>query len=212
HAHRAVRRLPPRARHRRPAAADAVRRGARRGHGLMRPTRLQVEGFTAFRRPTEVDFDGADLFAFSGPTGAGKSSLLDAMVFALYGTVHRLGRRAVAPIISLGAPEAKVRLDFTVGGEAYTAVRVVRRTAKGATTKEARLERTDGEVLAGTADELTEAVTSLLGLSYEHFVKCVVLPQGEFAALLHDSGADRGDLLVRLLDLGLYERMAAAAR
>lgn len=178
----------------------------------MRPTRLELEGFTAFRKPTVVDFDGADLFALSGPTGSGKSSLVDAMVFALYGTVPRLDRRAVAPVISLGAPEAKVRLDFAVGQHAYTAVRVVRRTKTGATTKEARLEQAGGGVLGGNADEVTSAVTELLGLSYEHFVKCVVLPQGDFAAFLHDTGAERQGLLVKLLDLGLYERMAAIAR
>ena len=101
----------------------------------------------------KLDFTGADLFAFSGPTGSGKSSLVDAMVFALYGCVPRLDRRAVAPVISLGRTEARVQLEFTVGGEAYTAVRVVRRTKTGATTKEARLERGDGEVLAGNERE-----------------------------------------------------------
>ena len=115
----------------------------------MRPMRLVVSGFMAFRDETKLDFTGADLFAFSGPTGSGKSSLVDAMVFALYGCVPRLDRRAVAPVISLGRTEARVQLEFTVGGEAYTAARVVRRTKTGATTKEARLERGDGQVLAG---------------------------------------------------------------
>ena len=56
----------------------------------MKPVRLEVEGFTAFRKPTVVDFDGADLFALAGPTGAGKTSIIDAMTFALYGAVPRL--------------------------------------------------------------------------------------------------------------------------
>ncbi|HEY8525360.1 MAG TPA: SMC family ATPase [Acidimicrobiales bacterium] len=178
----------------------------------MRPARLEVEGFTAFRQPTVVDFAGADLFALVGPTGAGKTSVIDALTFALYGTVPRLDdRRAVAPVISQNLNEARVRLDFTVDGEPYTAVRVVRATKAGATTKEARLERA-GEVLAGTADELTAAVTDLLGLTFEHFTTCVSLPQGQFARFLHDKPRSRQDLLVRLLDLGLYERVASAAR
>ncbi|CAN5774393.1 hypothetical protein BH23ACT2_BH23ACT2_14350 [soil metagenome] len=176
----------------------------------MRPTRLVVDGFTVFRTLTEVDFDGADLFALTGPTGSGKSSVVDAMVFALYGCVPRLDRRAVAPVISLGRTEARVILDFTVGGEAYTAARVVRRTKTGASTKEARLEQ-GGEVLAGTEKELTEAVESLLGLTIDHFTTCVVLPQGEFMRLLHAKPGERQDLLVSLLDLGLYERMARVA-
>ncbi|MCU1454584.1 MAG: chromosome segregation protein, partial [Acidimicrobiales bacterium] len=176
----------------------------------MRPTRLQLQGFTAFRDHTEVDFADADLFALTGPTGAGKSSLIDAMVFALYGCVPRLDRKMVAPLLSLGKNEARVQLDFTVGGVAYTAARVVRRTKTGATTKEARLE-SGGVVLAGNEKELTEAVERLLGLNFEHFTTCVVLPQGKFMKLLHATGSDRQDLLVSLLDLGLFERMARLA-
>jgi exonuclease SbcC len=175
-----------------------------------------------FRQPATVEFEGADLFALTGPTGAGKTSLIDAVTFALYGAVPRLDRRAVAPIVSQNLTEARVRLDFAVGTEAYTAVRVVRATKTGgATTKEARLERVvpaEGEgsptatVLAGNADEVSAAVTNLLGLTYEHFITCVSLPQGQFARFLHDKPRDRQDLLVRLLGLGIYDRVAVAAR
>ena len=180
----------------------------------MRPTRLELTGFTAFRAPVVVDFADADLFALAGPTGAGKSSLIDAMCFALYGSVPRLDRRAVAPVISSSAAEARIRLDFTVGDDAYTAARVVRRTVTGATTKEARLEgRRHGEadVIAGDAESVTSAVTDLIGLGFEQFTTCVVLPQGEFARFLHDTPKGRQDLLVRLLDLGVYERMRTRA-
>ena len=179
----------------------------------MRPVRLEIEGFTAFRVPTVVEFAGADLFALVGPTGSGKTSIIDALTFALYGSVPRLDdRRAVAPVISQNLTEARVRLDFTVDGDRYTVVRVVRTTRSGgATTKEARLQQGDA-VLAGTADEVTEAVSALLGLSFEHFTTCVSLPQGQFARFLHDKPRSRQDLLVRLLDLGLYDRVATAAR
>ena len=197
--------------------AEPSRRGRGRGRrrrGVdVRPVRLEVEGFTVFRTPTVVDFAGADLFALVGPTGAGKTSIIDALTFALYGSIPRLDdRRAVAPVISQNLTEARVRLDFTVDGQAHSAVRVVRATkAGGATTKEARLERA-GEVLAGTADEVTDAVTALLGLTFDHFTTCVSLPQGQFARFLHDKPRSRQDLLVKLLDLGLYDRVATAAR
>jgi exonuclease SbcC len=184
----------------------------------MRPERLELEGFTAFRRRTEVDFRGADLFALSGPTGAGKSSLIDAITFALYGSVARYDdARLVAPVISQGQAEARVALDFAVGDEHYRAVRVVRATANGATTKEARLERRapdgdgDGELLAGDAKQVSAEVERLLGLGFKELTTCVVLPQGQFARFLHDTPSDRGDLLVRLLDLSLYGSMAQAA-
>jgi exonuclease SbcC len=173
---------------------------------------LELEGFTAFRAPTVVDFEGADLFALTGATGSGKTSILDGIVFALYGNVPRLAdQRTVVPVIAQGMAEARVRLDFTIGDDVYTATRIVRRTkGGGGNTAEARLE-SGGEVLAGTADEVTAAVTERLGLSYEHFTKCVVLPQGDFARFLHDKPAARQDLLISLLDLGVYADMASLA-
>ena len=178
----------------------------------MRPLRIEAEGFTAFRRRIDISFEDADLFALVGPTGAGKSSVIDAMVFALYGKVPRYqDDRAVAPVINAQSAEARVRLDFEIGHEPYSAVRVVRRTKGGATTKEARLEHR-GEVLAGDARGLDDAIANLLGLTFEQFTKTVVLPQGDFARFLHERPADRQDLLVRLLDLGVYGVMASLAR
>ncbi|MFQ5740847.1 MAG: AAA family ATPase, partial [Acidobacteriota bacterium] len=79
----------------------------------MRPRRLELAGFASYRDPVEVHFDDTDLFVFTGPTGSGKSSLVDAMTFALYGTVPRYeDQRLVAPIITQGKREARVRLDF----------------------------------------------------------------------------------------------------
>ena len=128
---------------------------------LMRPISLTAEGFTAFRDAVDVDFTGADFFALVGPTGSGKSSVLDAICFALYGIVPRYDDdRLVAPSITQGAQRGK-------GVVAVRARRIrVRRDADraatkngGATTKEARLE-CDGEVLAGDAKGMNEAVTA----------------------------------------------------
>ena len=118
----------------------------------MRPVRLVAEGFSAFRDPIDVHFDGADFFALVGPTGSGKSTILDAICFALYGSVPRYGDdRLVAPVITQGSAEARVSLTFEIDGEEYVATRVVRRQkGGGASTKEARLEH-GAEVLAGDA-------------------------------------------------------------
>jgi exonuclease SbcC len=178
----------------------------------MRPLSLTAEGFTAFRDSVTIDFTGVDFFALVGPTGSGKSSVLDAMCFALYGTIPRLDDdRLVAPSISQGGNEARVSLRFELSGSEYVATRVVRRTKTGgATTKEARLE-CDGDVLAGDAKGMNVAVAELIGLPFNHFTRCVILPQGEFAQFLHDKPSDRQDLLVKLLDLGVYERMRRRA-
>jgi exonuclease SbcC len=176
---------------------------------------LELEGFGAFSARAEVRFDEADFFALVGPTGSGKSTVIDGICFALYGTVPRYGdQRKVDPVVSLGSAQAAVRLTFEVGGRRYLAARVLRRnpsTGK-ATTREARLERLDdGAVLAGQARELDGAVEALLGLTFSDFTRCVVLPQGEFARFLHDKPAEREQLLVRLLDLDIYGAVAQRA-
>ena len=184
----------------------------------MRPLRLELEGFTSFREHTVVSFEDTDLFVLTGATGSGKSSLLDAMVFALYGSVPRYeNRNLVAPVISQGKVQARVRLDFEAGGDEYTAVRVVRRTPSGgASTREAVLERKNSggnpKTLARTSDDLTARVENdVIGLGLEHFTKCVVLPQGEFSTFMRSTASERQKLLERLLGLGLYDRLQKEA-
>lgn len=184
----------------------------------MRPTRVEISGFSAFRDRTEIDFDGTDLLALVGPTGSGKSSIIDAIVFALYGSVSRYGdERLVEPVIHKLCNEARVRADFELNGVHYVAVRVVRRKpGGGAVTKEARLVRvaSDGteEVLAGTVREMGPAVNKVIGLTFEQFTRTVVLPQGDFAKFLHGEKADRQQLLRQLLDTAVYARMGTIAR
>src|SRR5216683_1268609 len=97
----------------------------------MRPLRLRLENFTCFRDPVEINFEGLNLFAITGPTGAGKSSLLDAMIFALYGRVPRMGARGLSELIALGRDRMAVVFDFRVGSRIFRVARTARR--KGAT-------------------------------------------------------------------------------
>src|SRR4051794_33223934 len=195
----------------------------------MRPLRLDLAGFTVFREPTTVDFTDVDFFALVGPTGSGKSTLLDAICFALYGTVPRWSdKRAIANVLAPSGAEAKVRLVFESAGRRYAATRVVRRDGKGrVSTSQAGLEALPvgfdladldrsvadtgvvelGEVIAGTPSELDTAVAEVVGLPYEQFSTCVLLPQGAFAEFLHAKPAQRQQILVNLLGLSVYERI-----
>ncbi|HEY0696804.1 MAG TPA: AAA family ATPase, partial [Micromonospora sp.] len=143
----------------------------------MRPLRLDLAGFTVFREPTTIDLTDADFFALVGPTGSGKSTVLDAICFALYGTVPRWGgSRGITNALAPSVTEARVRLVFESAGERYVATRVVRRDGRGnVKTANAGLQlrptgfdvtKLDtgmtpddlGEVLAGTPADMEQAV------------------------------------------------------
>src|SRR3954470_23056517 len=107
----------------------------------MKPLRLEAQGFGAFREATDIDFEDAELFALVGPTGSGKSTVIDAICFALYGSVPRYGdERLVGRAVSVGEVEAKVSLTFAIDTKQYRATRVVRVRDGKATTPEALLE------------------------------------------------------------------------
>jgi exonuclease SbcC len=178
----------------------------------MRPEKLSLKGFGVFRDLIEIDFEGVELFALTGPTGAGKTTILDGICFALYGSVPRHGKGAVAPLVTQGLLEGSAALDFSVGDDRYRVARRVKKDARarGATTSEASLEK-GKEVLATGAQQVSQRVIELLGLDFDQFTTCVLLPQGEFARFLHDKPSSRQELLTALLDLGIYDRIATLA-
>jgi DNA repair protein SbcC/Rad50 len=178
----------------------------------MRPVRLELKGFTSFRDDQAIDFDGLDLFAIAGPTGSGKSSILDAITYALYGSVDRVGRQ-VAQLVSQGQPRMAVMLQFGVGKERY---RVARSTPAHGGSK-ILLERWEGGEWSQAgegADRVREAdamIRQAIGLDYEAFTRSVLLPQGKFAEFLVGDAKDRRNILTELLGLELFERLARLA-
>ena len=186
----------------------------------MRPLRLELRGFTSFRDTAVVDFEDRRLFAITGPTGAGKSSLLDAMTWALYGEAPRVGR-ATRQLITHGARAMAVRFDFGVRGERYRIARQFTVSGPGGTaersvsgsrhvpgTTRTSLERLRGdggwELLEDRVREATARVTALLGLDFTAFTKTVLLPQGAFDEFLRGDEPQRREILSRLLGLERY--------
>jgi exonuclease SbcC len=179
----------------------------------VRPLRLEIEGFTAFREHQAVDFESLDLFVITGPTGAGKTSILDAMIFALYGRVPRMGAHGLADLVSHGRVDARVMLEFAIDGERY---RVARRLSRRV-AQQAHLERLEGEawvpeVDAGGVRACNERLDELLRLGFDSFCKAVVLPQGEFHRFLKGDPPERRQVLIALLGVGYFQRMAEIAR
>jgi DNA repair protein SbcC/Rad50 len=172
----------------------------------MRPLRLELEGFTSFAERTALDFSALDLFAITGPTGAGKSSLIDALIFALYGWIPRVGKE-YRQLISHGAERLAVQLEFQVGAERF---RVSRNVRKSDGKVQARLERlVDGEPesVAGRVLEIESEIERIVGLDHDAFTRSVVLPQGEFDRFLKGKPEERRKILVSLLNLRIYEDM-----
>ena len=177
----------------------------------MRPLSLGIENLTAFRgEQPALRLGDYSLFAISGPTGSGKTSLLDAMLIALYGQVPRTGN-SVKELISHGRDRMCVRLDFAVGSSSYRVTRVVH----ASTPTQAILEQlVEGRPPVGIADRVTTVeaeIKRLVGLNYDAFTQAVILPQGKFDLFLRSKPRERNDILKELLRLQVYERMREKA-
>ena len=191
----------------------------------MRPVRLELNGFASFRDHTVVDFTDADYFALIGPTGSGKSTILDAITFALYGTAYRWGAtNAVADALAPSTNRCTVSLTFDAGPHRYQVAREVRRVGQSILQKNPSLVRFADphavvidlsgpapEILAGEIKELKTAIPELLGLDFHDFCQCVVLPQGQFAKFLSANPRDRQKILLKLLGAEQYEEIGRHA-
>ncbi|MER6537834.1 SMC family ATPase [Streptomyces sp. 900105755] len=185
----------------------------------MRLHRLDITAFGPFGGSQSVDFDAlstAGLFLLHGPTGAGKTSVLDAVCYALYGTVP--GARQSGQGLTLRSDHAdpatrtEVRLELTVAGRRLEITRQPpwerpKKRGAGTTLDKAQtwLREYDTTArawkdLSRSHQEVGEEITQLLGMSREQFCQVVLLPQGDFARFLRADAGARGQLLGRLFD------------
>lgn len=164
---------------------------------------------------THPSLTDTGIFVITGPTGAGKTTILDAVCFALYRRTSRLSSISANSneLMTHGMPDCCAEVRFESRGEHYC-VRTAQRRARGQnpySTAESELCRVkpDGtmELLENRARSVAAAVERITGLSYESFQRCMMLAQGDFAAFLKAGETERADVLEMLTGTEIYERI-----
>lgn len=186
----------------------------------MRPLRLLLQAFGPYLDRTELDltqFQEHGLFLITGPTGGGKTSLLDAMSFALYCRATG-GRRSFAAMRCMSAPEdlpTLVELDFSLQGETYRFRRsqyTYRKRNKETELREShecfQWKEGDFQLLESASESaVRRRAEELLHLTCEQFSQVIVLPQGDFLRLLRANSKDKGEMLKTLFSAGLWRQV-----
>ena len=193
----------------------------------MKPMQLVICGWGPFREETEIDFSAFEnrgLFLITGPTGAGKTTVFDAVTYALYGTLSGTMREkgsVRSDFADAGTPTF-VRLVMQHGGVVYTVMRnpeylrpKKRKSGREsgespAFTKEkenAVLYLPDGSAVEGTT-EVNRRLKEILGLDERQFKQISMIAQGEFARMLSASGAEKTRIFREIFGTGIYSRLA----
>lgn len=184
----------------------------------MRLHRLGATAFGPFAGTVDLDLEAlgaSGLYLIHGPTGSGKTSLLDAICFALYADVP--GDRVTTTLRSQHAEESartQVVLELTLSGRRLRILRAPayerpKKRGTGTTTEQARVQLDEyvagsWQSLSSRIDETAHVLDDLLGMGLDQFRRVVMLPQGDFAAFLRATDEERREVLERLFDVTDY--------
>jgi exonuclease SbcC len=179
----------------------------------MKPVYLELCGVNSFSERVEIDFRKLlefGIFGIFGDTGSGKSTILDCIVFALYGKVSRLDAReaVMSNLINYNSDRAFVNFEFEIEYEKKRRIfRVERELKRKNGTQNVRVYERSGETLSALAEGARDGnalLEKVIGLEQKDFEKCIALPQGEFAQFVKSQKSDRLKLVSRLFDLERY--------
>ena len=175
----------------------------------MKPVKLTIEGVNSFIEPQTLDFEAvgrSNLFCISGKTGAGKTTIFDSIMLALYG---KSTKGNLADVVNLSLMAARVVLEFTENGEAYT----VERTIKCRFEKDSNGKKTDkrnavsdcmlyknGQPLA-KGEEANDILLGIIGLEAAEFKNVYLLEQGEYAEFLKKTPAKQTEAVGKIFSL-----------
>ena len=177
----------------------------------MKPIRLKIKGLNSFEDTQEIDFERLTkkgIFGIFGPTGSGKSTILDGITLSLYGEISRKSSN----FINVNCNNLYVSYQFQISEKEIRTYRVEREFKRdqksgNVRSKSARIISIEGpteKILEEGAKNVTEKCEKILGLKLEDFTRTVVLPQGKFSEFLKLEGKDRRNMLERLFNLQKY--------
>ncbi|WP_400191735.1 AAA family ATPase [Hymenobacter sp. B81] len=190
----------------------------------MKILRVRFCNLNSLRGQHEVDFSlaplaEAGLFAITGPTGAGKTTILDAITLALYGQVPRHDGE-VAQVMSQGTGESWAEVEFSVNGRQYRSrwgQHRARKRAEGQlqdasmSLSELKEDSAEGVILESYKSRVPARVAELSGLEYRQFLRSVLLAQGEFTRFLKSNPGERAQLLEKITDTRKYSDISRFA-
>lgn len=189
----------------------------------MKPIKVDMCAFGPYKGSASVDFtalQNGGLFLIGGDTGAGKTTLFDAISYALYGDASGDGRKNVSLRSDFADPKDRtfVRLTFSHKGEEYIierspAYQRLKERGEGYTQKAAEVALTlpDGKVLTRQS-AVNQYITDLLGMDHSQFKQITMIAQGEFLKLAYAKGSDRQAILRRVFSTQIYDRFTERLR
>ena len=184
----------------------------------MKPLRLEFSGINSFSEKAEIDFSrllSGGVFGIFGDTGSGKTTILDAMIFALYGRIDRARSGAGSEIINYNCEKGYVIFDFEIqtdkGRKIYRVEREIRRKNSAQKLELSELDGNSVHCVSEGVKNTNAKIEEIVGIPFDDFLKCIALPQGEFAQFVKASKGERMDLISRLFGLQAYGNLLSNA-